>query len=71
MKRPVELDGGGRAQTLLTPLKPGEHKIRATYTGGGNTATTPAPARISSIPWAMCNEKRGMRDSTSATRPYS
>lgn len=35
MKRPVELDGGGRARITVTGMKPGDHKIRATYSGGG------------------------------------
>jgi len=35
MKRPVELDGGGRARVTVNGLKPGDHKIRATYSGGG------------------------------------
>ncbi len=35
MNRPVTLDGNGRAVTTIGPLKPGQHKIRATYSGGG------------------------------------
>jgi hypothetical protein len=35
MRRPVPLDGRGRARVPVTRLKPGEHKIRATYSGGG------------------------------------
>ena len=35
LNRPVQLDGSGRASTRVGPLKPGEHKIRATYSGGG------------------------------------
>lgn len=35
MNRPVQLDGRGRARVKVTGLKPGEHKIRATYSGGG------------------------------------
>jgi len=35
MKRPVKLDQRGRAQVTLRRLKVGEHKIRATYSGGG------------------------------------
>jgi hypothetical protein len=34
-KRPMELDSSGRASISVGPLKPGEHKIRATYSGGG------------------------------------
>jgi hypothetical protein len=34
MNRPVSLDDRGRARVLVR-LKPGEHKIRATYSGGG------------------------------------
>jgi hypothetical protein len=35
MKRPATLDGRGRAQLTVGLLKPGEHTIRATYSGGG------------------------------------
>jgi hypothetical protein len=35
MNRPVELNGRGRARVKVTGLKPDEHKIRATYSGGG------------------------------------
>jgi hypothetical protein len=35
MNRPAQLDDGGRARVTITALKPGEHKIRATYSGGG------------------------------------
>jgi Bacterial Ig-like domain (group 3) len=35
MKRPVQLDGRGRARLTVGPLKPGEHRIRASYSGGG------------------------------------
>ena len=35
MNRPAELDSRGLAQIILTQLKPGEHKVRATYSGGG------------------------------------
>jgi hypothetical protein len=34
MKRPLDLDGRGRARITLQ-LMPGEHRIRATYCGGG------------------------------------
>lgn len=34
-KRPIELDDSGMASIDVGPLKPGEHKIRATYSGGG------------------------------------
>jgi hypothetical protein len=34
MKRPIKLDGG-KARVTVGPLRPGEHKIRATYSGGG------------------------------------
>jgi Bacterial Ig-like domain (group 3)/Repulsive guidance molecule (RGM) C-terminus len=32
---PAQLDDGGRARVPITALKPGEHKIRVTYSGGG------------------------------------
>jgi hypothetical protein len=35
MNRPIQLDDRGRARVRITGLKPGEHKIRATYSGGG------------------------------------
>jgi Big-like domain-containing protein len=35
MKRPTQLDERGRARVTVTGLKPGKHKIRATYSGGG------------------------------------
>jgi hypothetical protein len=35
MRRPVELDDRGTARVTVGPLKPGEHQIRATYSGGG------------------------------------
>jgi hypothetical protein len=35
MNRPIELDGRGRARLRIAALKPGEYKIRATYSGGG------------------------------------
>ena len=35
MNRPAQLDDRGRARVRITSLKPGEHKIRATYSGGG------------------------------------
>ena len=35
MKRPIELDDSGTASVTLGPLKPGEHRIRANYSGGG------------------------------------
>ena len=35
MHRPVQLDDRGRARVKVPGLKPGEHKIRATYSGGG------------------------------------
>jgi hypothetical protein len=35
MKRPIELDDAGTASVALGPLKPGEHRIRANYSGGG------------------------------------
>ena len=31
----MQLDDRGRASVKITGLKPGEHKIRATYSGGG------------------------------------
>lgn len=34
LRRPLELDGGGRVRTVLR-LKPGRHVIRAVYSGGG------------------------------------
>jgi Bacterial Ig-like domain (group 3)/Repulsive guidance molecule (RGM) C-terminus len=35
MNRPTPLDDRGRARVKIAALKPGEHKIRATYSGGG------------------------------------
>jgi hypothetical protein len=35
MNRPVQLDDRGLARVRVAGLKPGEHKIRATYSGGG------------------------------------
>jgi hypothetical protein len=35
MNRPANLDERGRASVVVPRLKPGEHKIRATYSGGG------------------------------------
>jgi len=35
MNRPVQLDGQGWASAPVGPLKPGEHSIRASYSGGG------------------------------------
>lgn len=35
LNRPVHLDGRGRARVRVAYLNPGEHKIRATYSGGG------------------------------------
>jgi hypothetical protein len=35
MNRPLPLDGRGGARVRITGLKPGEHMIRATYSGGG------------------------------------
>jgi hypothetical protein len=35
MQRPAQLDDKGQARTTVTGLKPGEHKFRATYSGGG------------------------------------
>jgi hypothetical protein len=35
MKRPINLDERGRARVMAPSLKPGERKIRATYSGGG------------------------------------
>ena len=35
MNRPMQLDDRGRASVRIAALKPGEHKIRATYSGGG------------------------------------
>ena len=35
MSRPTQLDDRGRARVKIPALKPGEHKIRATYSGGG------------------------------------
>jgi hypothetical protein len=35
MNRPTPLDDRGRARVRIADLKPGEHKIRATYSGGG------------------------------------
>jgi hypothetical protein len=38
MKRPVELDDQGHAHVTVGPLNPGEHTVRATYSGGGKYA---------------------------------
>lgn len=35
MNRPTLLDARGRARATIARLKPGEHTIRATYSGGG------------------------------------
>jgi hypothetical protein len=35
MNRPTALDDRGRARVKIAGLKPGEHKIRAAYSGGG------------------------------------
>lgn len=35
MRRPIELDERGCARVTVAGLKPGEHRIRATYSGGG------------------------------------
>ena len=35
LNRPVQLDDRGRAKVRIGRLKPGEHRIRATYSGGG------------------------------------
>jgi hypothetical protein len=35
MLRPTELDDQGEARITVGPLKPGQHRIRATYSGGG------------------------------------
>ena len=35
MNRPMQLDDRGRARVTIARLKPGEHRIRATYSGGG------------------------------------
>jgi hypothetical protein len=35
LKRPMELDDSGMATITVGQLKPGEHKIRAAYSGGG------------------------------------
>ena len=35
MNRAVTLDDRGRARVTISRLKPGEHTIRATYSGGG------------------------------------
>ena len=35
MNRPMQLDDRGRARVKIAGLKSGEHKIRATYSGGG------------------------------------
>jgi hypothetical protein len=34
MNRPIPLDASGRGRVKITDLKPGEHKFRATYSGG-------------------------------------
>ena len=36
MRRPVPIDGHGRASTIVS-LKPGKHEIKATYSGGGQS----------------------------------
>ena len=35
MNRPVQLDDRGRARVTVARMKPGQHRIRATYSGGG------------------------------------
>ena len=35
MRRPTDLNDRGQAAVTLAKLKPGEHTIRATYSGGG------------------------------------
>jgi len=35
MNRPTQLDDRGRARVTIARLKPGEHKFRAAYSGGG------------------------------------
>jgi hypothetical protein len=46
MNRPVPLDDRGQARVRIAALKPGEHKIRATYSGGGkynyHSSTSPS-----------------------------
>jgi hypothetical protein len=41
-KKPTRLDECGRAYLELKNLKPGEHKIRATYSGGGECEYDPS-----------------------------
>lgn len=36
MNRPVQLNDRGQARIKIPGLKPGEYKVRATYSGGGN-----------------------------------
>jgi hypothetical protein len=35
MRRPLELDADGSVRVTLGPMKPGEHRVRAIYSGGG------------------------------------
>jgi hypothetical protein len=51
MNRPMLLDDRGRAHVRITGLKPGEHKIRATYSGGGkyNYHSSASPSLIYTV----------------------
>jgi hypothetical protein len=49
---PTQLDDGGWARVALAALKPGEHKIRATYSGGGsfNYHSSSSPTLLYTVP---------------------
>lgn len=52
MNRPVQLDDRGRARVKIAALKPGEHKIRATYSGGGKFEyhSSSSPTLLCTVP---------------------
>ncbi|MEJ0075759.1 MAG: Ig-like domain-containing protein [Alphaproteobacteria bacterium] len=66
-KRPTELDGQAQARTTLTRLKPGEHKIRAAYSGGGkldyHSSSSP------NLLYTVATEKSGTPESPNRDRP--
>ena len=52
MNRPMQLDDRGRARVRIAALKPGEHKIRATYSGGGkfDYHSSSSPSLLYTVP---------------------
>jgi len=52
MNRPMQLDDRGRARVRIAALKPGEHKIRATYSGGGkfDYHSSSSPTLLCTVP---------------------